>query len=202
VLLRQLGMPASVCRSKLWERDRGELEAILYDAHQRYLDLARQVHPRKSDDDRESATQLNTLWDVIQKRFSDHLNPRNILRARAARKRQLGGRRCALGLCGKRFIRKAKRGPAPIYCSRRCMHAVARLRYEQRARNAKPRFYRKCELRGCNQRFVTTNRRKKFHSIRCARTQALRRHYVRNNGRLQKANWLRRRKLQALSMAA
>ena len=75
-LLRQFGMPESICKIKpFWETNYPQLDIILYEAKQHYKTYARTVHPRKDSDSEEAATQLNVLWQEIQRRFKQHMEP-------------------------------------------------------------------------------------------------------------------------------
>jgi len=183
-LLRQLGLPREVWRVRsFWEYHYGRLDLILYDAAILYKKHARRVHPRRLTDGEEEAKKLNQLWQEIQRRFDQHMNPRLIFAGRkhdaTVRPHVPAGhylRVCPYKHCKRVFVTKHK---WKIYCDPRHRAAVNYRNWWVKCRAPK-RKLRKCKNPHCGKLFWTTNHRKQFHSKKCMMRWHLREFRKRN----------------------
>lgn len=164
-------MPQSVwCHRDFWEHHYGCLDLILYDAHQLYKMHARRVHPRRDTDAEEEAKNLNMVWQEIQRRFHQRMNPRLVMSGRKhAPNDQLPcppghyRRVCPYVHCQRVFITTHKN---KIYCDERHRNAVAVRKWWLKNFGPK-RVLRKCKNPRCGRLFWTKNHRKVFHSKQC-----------------------------------
>jgi hypothetical protein len=183
-LLRQLGLPRTVWGVRnFWEHHYGRLDIILYDAAILYKKHARQVHPRRLTDGEEDAKKLNSLWQEVQRRFDQHMNPRLVFASRkhdaTARPHVPPGhymRVCPYKHCKRVFITKHR---WKIYCDPRHRAAVNYRNWWVRSRSPR-RILRKCKNPHCAQLFWTKNHRKTFHSKKCMMRFHLRKYRERN----------------------
>jgi len=183
-------MPKSVWGHRnFWEYHSGRLDIVLYDARELYMKHIRQVHPRRMTDGEEAAKNLNMVWQEIQRRFHQHMQPqafwatgKNPVDKDIPQKAPPGFflRRCPFPKCGRVFFTKRKNQK---YCHRLHMQSHGGMRrYYRLERPRMPRKLVKCRNPKCGRLFWSgvTSKRRFFCSGKCCGSYHQRLTYKRN----------------------
>ena len=167
-LLAQLGLDYNT--ANFWTENSFILGEILHDAFVVYRERIVRVAPRQSGDDEDEASELNTLWAEIKRRFHQHMHPQLTPKASGQRKAHPynGGkflRHCLYDKCGQQFFTENNR---KVYCCELHKTLQGHKNITRRQHAQKVIVHRRCAYRPCGVRFaVTVDSKKKFHTRLC-----------------------------------
>jgi len=132
-LLRSLGLPTMASGRTFWQdHSKDELSYLLHDAREIYRQRIKLVAPRKASDCDRKASELNSLFTEIERRFNCHINPLSVTEEYTRMVERQRGRTVNGQALAKRTSRQSDQ------------------------------YSRVCKLPGCGQPFVTHLTRKVF----------------------------------------